>query len=130
MLNRRLFMGGLLAAFAAPAIIRIPGLLMPVKPVVIRPFEMHTIIEIVDALGAKRSIRMDGAESIMMPGRLPQLSILDNEVVLAVRYVVAPDVPLDEFQDIAASRAAARWNEWREFYESGRPGALPLVTTA
>ena len=34
-LGRRWFVGGLLAALAAPAIIRIPGLLMPVKAPVI-----------------------------------------------------------------------------------------------
>lgn len=33
MLRRRGFLGGMLAALAAPAIIRTPGLLMPVKPV-------------------------------------------------------------------------------------------------
>lgn len=31
-MNRRGFLGGLLTALAAPAIIRTPGLLMPVRP--------------------------------------------------------------------------------------------------
>lgn len=33
MLKRRTLFGGMLAALAAPAIIRTPGLLMPVKPI-------------------------------------------------------------------------------------------------
>jgi hypothetical protein len=37
MLSRRSFAAGLFAALAAPAIIRTPGLLMPVKPVLIPP---------------------------------------------------------------------------------------------
>ena len=36
-MRRRSFLGGLIVALAAPAIIRTPGLLMPVRPVVMRP---------------------------------------------------------------------------------------------
>lgn len=40
MLNRRSFVSGLLVALAAPAIVRTPGLLMPVKPLVVpMPYE-------------------------------------------------------------------------------------------
>lgn len=59
-LSRRRFAGGLLAALAAPAIIRTPGLLMQVKRVLI-PDAAGTIV---DAAGTPWTMA-----TMMMPGR-------------------------------------------------------------
>ena len=90
-LSRRGFFGGVLATLAAPAIIRTPGLLMPVKPVLIR-----------------RTPEADYIEATMNAGLIPEPNIYFLERMVRIADTPVPKMlinaiiyPASDFSDQA-----------------------------